>query len=110
MDRIAGENRAERRGQPEMLPFWDFLRRRSGRGKRPLHEPQRNTLAWPNLLTLGQARRLGHGPTGERLTLGQYAFAGPAAFDPGVGLKYRAGWALRLLACATIWLAVVMTS
>ena len=36
------------------MPFWDFLRRRSGRG-RPPHEPKRDTLAWPNLSTLGQA-------------------------------------------------------
>jgi hypothetical protein len=36
------------------MPFWDFLRRRSGRG-RPAHEPKRDTLAWPNLSTLGQA-------------------------------------------------------
>src|SRR5580704_17355657 len=36
------------------MPFWDFLRRRSGRG-RPPREPKRDTLAWPHLSTLGQA-------------------------------------------------------
>lgn len=42
------------------MPFWDFIRR-GGRG-RPKNEPSRDTLAWPNLASLGQAS-----PSSERV-------------------------------------------
>jgi len=60
---------------------------------------------------VGQAKTagsVGPEPTGGRLPPGQCVLAGPAGFGPV--LKYRAGLAVRLLACATIWLAVVMAS
>lgn len=51
------------------MPFWDFLRR-SGTG-RPRNEPKRDTLAWPNLSTLGQAspstRRVVYKPVPKNL-------------------------------------------